>query len=183
MTLTVSDPKRSIDLKQLVDHLQLRGIGLPILIRFSDKPTVETDFTSDAGEIIERLSFIHPEGWTALHDAIYLGVHRMKSAKNARRVLFILSDGADNNSRYTEAEVKNLVMESDVRIYAIGLFERPKFLEKLAARKLLASTRIDGHTLEELLLRGAQQCAAVVGIEIRRLSPWARPGKGRGARH
>src|SRR5256885_5592375 len=39
----------------------------------------------------------------------------------------------DNNSRYTEAEVKNLVMESDVRIYAIGLFERPQFLEKLAA--------------------------------------------------
>ena len=30
------DPKRSIDLKQLVDHLQLRGIGLPILIRFRD---------------------------------------------------------------------------------------------------------------------------------------------------
>jgi arginine decarboxylase len=30
------DPSKSIDLKQLVDHLQLRGIGLPILIRFSD---------------------------------------------------------------------------------------------------------------------------------------------------
>ena len=30
------DPERSIDLKQLIDHLQLRGIGLPILIRFSD---------------------------------------------------------------------------------------------------------------------------------------------------
>jgi VWFA-related protein len=103
------------------------------LIRFSDKPTVETGFTSDPGEILERLSFVHPEGWTALHDAIYLGVHRMKPAKNARRVLFILSDGGDNNSRYTEAEVKNLVLESDVRIYAIGLFERPKFLENLAA--------------------------------------------------
>jgi arginine decarboxylase len=30
------DPERWIDLKQLVDHLQLRGIGLPILIRFRD---------------------------------------------------------------------------------------------------------------------------------------------------
>ena len=30
------EPGRSIDLKQLVDHLQLRGIGLPILIRFRD---------------------------------------------------------------------------------------------------------------------------------------------------
>jgi len=103
------------------------------LIRFSDKPTVETGFTSDSNEILERLSFVHPEGWTALHDAIYLGVQRMKSSKNPRRALFILSDGGDNNSRYTEGEVKNLVMESDVRIYAIGLFDRPRFLEKLAA--------------------------------------------------
>jgi arginine decarboxylase len=30
------EPGRSIDVKQLVDHLQLRGIGLPILIRFTD---------------------------------------------------------------------------------------------------------------------------------------------------
>ena len=118
------------------------------LIRFSDKPTVETGFTSDPGEILERLSFVHPEGWTALHDAIYLGVHRMKPAKNARRVLFILSDGGDNNSRYTEAEVKNLVMESDVRIYAIGLFERPQFLEKLAA--LTGGETFWAHHLKDL---------------------------------
>jgi arginine decarboxylase len=30
------EPSQSIDLKQLVDHLQLRGIGLPILVRFRD---------------------------------------------------------------------------------------------------------------------------------------------------
>jgi VWFA-related protein len=118
------------------------------LIRFSDKPTVETGFTSDPAEILERLSFIHPDGWTALHDAIYLGVHRMKAAKNMRRVLFILSDGGDNNSRYSEAEVKNLVLESDVRIYAIGLFERPKFLEKLAA--LTGGEAFWAHRLSDL---------------------------------
>ena len=30
------DPSRAIDLKQLTDHLMLRGIGLPVLIRFTD---------------------------------------------------------------------------------------------------------------------------------------------------
>jgi len=30
------DPAKSIDLKQLMDHLQLRGLGLPILVRFPD---------------------------------------------------------------------------------------------------------------------------------------------------
>jgi VWFA-related protein len=56
----------------------------------------------------------------------------MKTAKNPRRALFVLTDGSDNSSRYTEREIVSLVRESDVRVYAIGLFERPRFLEKIA---------------------------------------------------
>jgi Ca-activated chloride channel family protein len=102
------------------------------LVRFSDKPSMVTGFVNDAGLITNELSAIQPLGWTALYDAIYLATQQMKHAKNSRRALFILTDGDDNNSRFSEAEVKNLVVESDVRVYAIGLFERPKFLEKLA---------------------------------------------------
>jgi len=57
----------------------------------------------------------------------------MKGAKNPRRALFVLSDGGDNSSRYTEGEVRSLVRESDVQVFAVGLFERPGFLAKLAA--------------------------------------------------
>jgi len=103
------------------------------LVRFSDKPTMISNFTNDPAEISAELAAIKPLGWTALHDAIYLGTQQMKHARNKRRALFVLTDGNDNNSRYTEAEVRNFVVESDVRVYAIGLFERPKFLEKLAA--------------------------------------------------
>jgi len=102
------------------------------LVRFSDKPSMVTGFTSDPNVITGELSAIEPLGWTALQDAIYLGTQQMKRAKNARRALFVLTDGNDNNSRYSESEVKSLVVESDVRVYAIGLFERPKFLERLA---------------------------------------------------
>jgi VWFA-related protein len=103
------------------------------LVRFSDKPDLVTGFTRDPDEILKSLSSIEPLGWTALHDAICLGVQQIKKAKNSRRALFVLTDGGDNNSRYSESEVRNLVRESDVRVYAIGLFERPHFLEKLAA--------------------------------------------------
>ena len=103
------------------------------LVRFSDKPTMVTTFTHNPADIASELTLIKPLGWTALHDAIYLGTQQMRHAKNSRRALFVLTDGADNNSRYTESEVKNFVVESDVRVYAIGLFERPKFLERLAA--------------------------------------------------
>ena len=103
------------------------------LIRFNDAPELETPFTGNLAEISRALSFIKPRGWTALYDAMRLAMHQMKGARNARRALLVLTDGADNYSRYSEHEVRDLVLESDVRVYAVGLFERPKFLEKLAA--------------------------------------------------
>lgn len=102
------------------------------LIRFNDRPTVDTDFTDDPDSILSSLSFVQPQGWTSLNDAICLGLHYIKHARNPRRALFVLTDGGDNNSRYSDAEVRSLAQESDVRIYSIGLFERPHFLEKLA---------------------------------------------------
>ena len=103
------------------------------LIRFNDQPIQLTGFTSDPDVVLGALSFVTPEGWTALHDAICLGIQRMKSAKNSRRALFVLTDGDDNNSRYSETEVRSLAKESNVRVYSIGLINRPKFLEKIAA--------------------------------------------------
>jgi len=102
------------------------------LISFSDQPTQLTGFTEDPDSILSSLSFVRPDGWTALNDAICLGTQLIKRGKNSRRALLVLTDGSDNNSRYSNSEVRSLVRESDVRIYSIGLFERPGFLEKLA---------------------------------------------------
>ena len=103
------------------------------LVKFADRASLVQGFTSEPADIVSRLSSLQPDGWTALLDAIYLGVQQMKMAKNSRRALFVLTDGGDNSSRYTESEMVNLIRESDVRIFAIGLFERPRFLEKIAA--------------------------------------------------
>jgi len=118
------------------------------LIRFSDRPTVVTELTHDGDSILSSLSLVKAEGWTALNDAICLGLQRLKHAKNSRRALFVLSDGGDNNSRYSDAEVRSMARESDVRIYSIGLFERPRFLEKLAMDTGGLSLWV--HKLEEL---------------------------------
>jgi VWFA-related protein len=118
------------------------------LVRFADQPTMVTGFTSDPNDILRELATIQPLGWTSLNDAICLAVQQMKRAKNSRRALFVLTDGGDNNSRYTESEVKNLVVESDVRAYAIGLFERPRFLEKLAAQT--GGQALWAHSLKDL---------------------------------
>lgn len=127
--------RRTID-RSVAAVEQFVNTSLPgdefFLVRFSETPKLVTGFTTDTGMILRALRLVRPEGWTALHDAICLGTHLMKSARNPRRALFILSDGGDNNSRYHESEIKDLVMESDLRVYAIGLFERPRFLLKIA---------------------------------------------------
>jgi Ca-activated chloride channel homolog len=116
-------------IKQFVESLT-KGDEF-FLIRFSDRPELVTGFTQDPNEILGELSSIQPVGWTALNDAVWFGVQTMKRAKNSRRALFVLTDGGDNNSRYSDSEVRKLVQESDVRIYSIGLFERSHFLELL----------------------------------------------------
>ena len=94
------------------------------LITFSEKPEVLVDFTSSVETIQSKLVYAIPKGRTALLDAIYLGINRMRQAHCDRKALLIISDGGDNHSRYTESEIKDMVREADVQIYAIGLYDR-----------------------------------------------------------
>ena len=91
------------------------------LVEFNDRPRLLSGFTSDTGFIEKSLEGVTPRNWTALLDAVYMAIHQMKRAGNPRKALLILSDGGDNNSRYTESEIKSRVREADVCIYAIGL--------------------------------------------------------------
>lgn len=92
-----------------------------LLVEFSDAPRILCDFTSDTERIERSLSGIQAENWTALFDAVYLATRQMQHARNPRKALLILSDGGDNNSRYTEREMKALLRETDVCIYSIGI--------------------------------------------------------------
>jgi len=94
------------------------------MITFSDEPEVVSDFTSSVDDIQGKLVFTVPRKRTALLDAIYMGVTKMRQAKFAKKALLIISDGGDNHSRYTENEIKALVKEADVMVYAIGIYDR-----------------------------------------------------------
>jgi Ca-activated chloride channel family protein len=94
------------------------------LIVFADEPRLATDFTTAPEDLEKDLLFTQPKGRTALLDAIYMGLRKMKDAKYGKKALLIISDGGDNHSRYQEKEVKSAAKESDVMIYAIGTFDR-----------------------------------------------------------
>ena len=116
------------------------------MIAFSDKPEEISDFTSSVEDIQGRLMYTMPKGRTALLDAIYLGVTKMRQAKYPKKALLIISDGGDNHSRYTEGEIKSMVKEADILIYAIGVYDHyfPTEEERLGPALLSDVTELTG---------------------------------------
>lgn len=141
------------------------------LITFSDKPEVLADFTSSVEDIQSKLVYAVPKGRTAMLDAIYLGMNRMRRAHYERKALLIISDGGDNHSRYTEGEIKSMVREADVQIYGIGLFDLNGFKtpEEREGPALLAElTEVTGGRI--FTISNPNELADVatkIGIELR----------------
>ncbi|NUN02155.1 MAG: VWA domain-containing protein [Bryobacteraceae bacterium] len=143
------------------------------LIQFNDRPEMVSGFTTNTEEIQNRLTFTQAKGRTALLDGVYLALNQMKKARNPRKAILIISDGGDNSSRYTESEIKNLVREADVQIYAIGIFEpissRGRTAEELSGPGLLTeiSEQTGGRHFPVENLNELPDVAAKIGIELR----------------
>jgi len=140
------------------------------MITFNDQPQGITDFTQSVEDIAERLLYTVPKGRTALLDAIYLGLHKMHAAKYEKKALLIISDGGDNHSRYSESEIKNLVKESDVQIYSIGIYDHyfQTEEERLGPQLLSDISEISGgraFSIENP--NDLTDVAAKIGIELR----------------
>ncbi|MBI1786638.1 MAG: VWA domain-containing protein [Acidobacteria bacterium] len=143
------------------------------LVQFNDRPELTQDFTTNLEEIQNRLTFTQAKGRTALLDGVYLALNKMKKARNTRKALLIISDGGDNSSRYTESEIKNLVREADVQIYAIGIFEpihaRGRTAEEMSGPGLLneIAEQTGGRHFAIENLNELPDVAAKIGIELR----------------
>jgi VWFA-related protein len=94
------------------------------LIEFAERPKVAVSFTSDSDHIYKKIAAAHPFGRTSLVDALQLAVLQMKHARNSRKAILILSDGGDNHSRFSFREMRNTLIESDVQVFAMGVFDR-----------------------------------------------------------
>lgn len=143
------------------------------LVQFNDRAELTVPFTHNTEEIQNRLTFTQAKGRTALLDAVYLAIHTMKKARNPRKAILILSDGGDNSSRYTESEIRNLVREADVQIYAMGIFEpassRGRTAEELSGPGLLSeiAEQTGGRHFPIENLNELPDVAAKIGVELR----------------
>ena len=140
------------------------------VVSFSDEPELLSDFTSSVEDIQSRLVTASPKGRTALLDAIYLAVAKLRNARYDRKALLIISDGGDNHSRYTEGEINSLIKEADVQIYAIGLFDQtPRTQEERMGPALLAEVTdvTGGRTFTIDNPNELPDIATKIGIELR----------------
>jgi len=140
------------------------------LIAFNDKPTLIADFTSSVEDVQSKLVYVVPKGRTALLDSIYLGITKMRQARQQRKALLIISDGGDNRSRYTENEIKSMVKEADVQIYAIGIFDQsPRSDEERYGPQLLSEVTevTGGRTFTVDNPNELTEVAGKIGVELR----------------
>jgi Ca-activated chloride channel homolog len=93
------------------------------LVEFGERPKLQMPFTSDSDQIYRKIIHFRPFGRTSLIDAIHLALVQMKNARNPRKAIVILSDGGDNHSRLTRGEIKGALVESNVQMYAMGIFD------------------------------------------------------------
>jgi Ca-activated chloride channel homolog len=143
------------------------------LLEFSDTARLSVPFTSQTQQIQDALKAIRPGGLTAMLDAVNLALAEMKKAKNSRKAIVIISDGGDNNSKYTAQQIESLVREADVQMYAMGVFE-PTFsfglsAEEVSGPKLLSeiTAQTGGRAFAAALTSDLPSVASRIAVELR----------------
>jgi VWFA-related protein len=129
------------------------------IVNFNEKPRRglpdEVLFSDNIQQLRLALWQGDPEGRTALYDAIEMALHQLQFGRQAKKTLVVISDGGDNHSKHTLAEVKNDVLSSLATIYTVGIYDEDDPEKKESVLKDLA--RVSGGvfyhpaTLDEIL--------------------------------
>jgi Ca-activated chloride channel family protein len=141
-------------------------------IAVSDQPIPLAGSGEDVETIQARLGSLKPSGYTALIDSVYLAIQRLQHARYRRRAILIISDGGDNNSRYSLRQIRNVAIESDVLIYAIRTVSPLPILGALEAKlgnRVLATIAesTGGRTVSITASNNLPQAAAEISWELR----------------
>jgi len=149
-------------------YKQLNPDDESFLITVAETATLRQDFTSAFNDIQNALLFSNPNGTTSLLDGVYLGLQHIRKAKNPRKALIVVSDGGDNNSRYTMQELARIAQESDTQIFSICLFEKPQTAEEFDGPMLLTklSQSSGGITYMIQNLNDMQTAFGKVGVTL-----------------
>lgn len=103
----------------LMDHLSPEDEVF--LYRFSGEPVLVEHWTRDRGRLNRAIGRIHPRGGTALYDTVADAVPLADSGQNRKKAVVIISDGNDTDSRTSVYDLKQMIRQTEVLVYAVGI--------------------------------------------------------------
>lgn len=124
------------------------------LFAFSGRPFLLQPFTTDHSLVMRRLALLHAYGQTSLFDAILDGLLMVQRGRYDKKALLVVTDGMDNTSMHSLAEVVTRARRQGVLIYSIGIGDPNATSFGLAFGPLFAiggdTERVDAQTLNML---------------------------------
>ncbi len=88
---------------------------------FGGQGSLTTEFVPAEDQVLTHLAAIRPGGPSSLYDAVYLAAERLRTKRNFKKALLIVSDGEDDKSGTSYKTLRNRLREFDVQIYAVGI--------------------------------------------------------------
>jgi VWFA-related protein len=109
---------------QFIDSVMRTNLDKALVVSFDTSAELVADLMTDTDKLTAAIRDLHPGGGTALYDAIYFACRDKLSQDQPRhkfrRAIIIVSDGEDNQSRYTRDQALEMAQKADVVMYAIS---------------------------------------------------------------
>jgi VWFA-related protein len=109
---------------QFIDSVMRTNLDKALVVSFDTSAELVADLISDTDKLTAAIRDLHPGGGTSLYDAIYFACRDKLSQDQPRhkfrRAIVIVSDGEDNQSRYTRDQALEMAQKADVVMYAIS---------------------------------------------------------------
>jgi len=149
-------------------YRQLNPEDESFLVTVAQRAVLRQGLTSNYEDIMNSLLFTNPNGTTSLLDGVYDGLQELKKSQKPRKALIIVSDGGENDSRYSLNELASLAQESDTQIFAIGLCQNPQTREEAEGPLLLERLARASGGLEYMVndLNDLTSAMARIGIAL-----------------
>jgi VWFA-related protein len=109
---------------QFIDSVMRTNLDKAMVVSFDTSAELVSDLVSDTDKLTAAVRDLRPGGGTSLYDAIYFACRDKLSQDQPRykfrRAIVIVSDGDDNQSRYTRDQALEMAQKADVVIYTIS---------------------------------------------------------------
>ncbi len=110
--------------KLAIDRFLLELLGPEdevFLMRFGGNAELVHDWTNNKALVSRRLGRINPTGGTAMYDAVAESVPLATQGQHRKKAILLISDGNDTNSHTSVSEVKQMIRETELLVYAVGI--------------------------------------------------------------